>query len=64
MIRVAIADDHAVVRQGLRTFLELQDEIEVVGEAADGEEARSSGQHSRRSAKCPDPGRIPGRRRV
>jgi NarL family two-component system response regulator LiaR len=38
-IRVAIADDHAVVRQGLRTFLELQDEIEVVGEAADGEEA-------------------------
>jgi len=38
-IRVAIADDHAVVRQGLRTLLELQDEIEVVGEAADGEEA-------------------------
>ena len=39
MIRVLIADDHAVVRQGLRTFLELQDEIEVVGEAADGIEA-------------------------
>jgi DNA-binding NarL/FixJ family response regulator len=38
-IRVAIADDHAVVRQGLRTFLELQDDVEVVGEAADGEEA-------------------------
>ena len=38
-IRVAIADDHAVVRQGLRTFLELQDGMEVVGEAADGEEA-------------------------
>ena len=38
-IRVLIADDHAVVRQGLRTFLELQDEIEVVGEAADGAEA-------------------------
>jgi two-component system, NarL family, response regulator LiaR len=38
-IRIAIADDHAVVRQGLRTFLELQDEMEVVGEAADGEEA-------------------------
>ena len=38
-IRVLIADDHAVVRQGLRTFLELQDEIEVVGEAADGVEA-------------------------
>jgi two-component system, NarL family, response regulator LiaR len=38
-IRVAIADDHAVVRQGLRTFLELQDDVEVVGEAADGEQA-------------------------
>jgi DNA-binding NarL/FixJ family response regulator len=38
-IRVLIADDHAVVRQGLRTFLELQDEVEVVGEAADGVEA-------------------------
>ena len=35
-IRVLIVDDHAVVREGLRTFLELQDGIEVVGEAADG----------------------------
>jgi DNA-binding NarL/FixJ family response regulator len=39
VISVLIADDHAVVRHGLRTFLELQQEIEVVGEAADGEEA-------------------------
>jgi DNA-binding NarL/FixJ family response regulator len=39
LIRVLIADDHAVVRQGLRTFLDLQDDIEVVGEAADGAEA-------------------------
>lgn len=39
MIGVLIADDHAVVRQGLRTFLELQNDIEVVGEAADGEQA-------------------------
>jgi DNA-binding NarL/FixJ family response regulator len=39
VIGVLIADDHAVVRQGLRTFLELQDDIEVVGEAADGEQA-------------------------
>ena len=39
MIRVVIADDHAVVRQGLRTFLDLQDDIEVVAEAGDGEEA-------------------------
>jgi two-component system, NarL family, response regulator LiaR len=39
MIRVLIVDDHAVVREGLRTFLELQDGIDVVGEAADGEQA-------------------------
>ena len=39
MIRVLIADDHAVVRQGLRTFLDLQDDVEVVGEAEDGAEA-------------------------
>ena len=38
-IRVLVVDDHAVVREGLRAFLELQDGIEVVGEAADGEEA-------------------------
>ena len=39
MIRVLIADDHAVVRQGLRTYLDLQEDIDVVAEAGDGEEA-------------------------
>ncbi|MEX2247760.1 MAG: response regulator transcription factor [Dehalococcoidia bacterium] len=38
-IRILIADDHSVVRQGLRMFLALDAELEVVGEAADGEEA-------------------------
>jgi len=38
-IRVLIADDHAVLREGLRSFLELQDGIEIVGDAADGAEA-------------------------
>ena len=38
-IRVLIVDDHAVVRQGLKSFLRTQDDIVVVGEAADGEEA-------------------------
>ena len=38
-IRVLIVDDHAVVREGLRTFLALQEGIEVIGEAADGREA-------------------------
>jgi DNA-binding NarL/FixJ family response regulator len=37
-VRVLIADDHPVVRQGLRTFLGIQDDIEVVGEAGDGTE--------------------------
>jgi two-component system, NarL family, response regulator LiaR len=39
LIRVLIVDDHAVVREGLRAFLELLDDVDVVGEAADGEEA-------------------------
>lgn len=38
-IRVLIVDDHAVVRQGLRMFLSLDEDIEVAGEAADGREA-------------------------
>lgn len=38
-IRVLIADDHSVVRQGLRMFLELDSELEVVGEASNGDEA-------------------------
>ena len=38
-IRVLIVDDHAVVRQGLKAFLRVQDDIEFVGEAADGDEA-------------------------
>lgn len=38
-ITILIADDHAVVRQGLRMFLGLDPELEVVGEAADGAEA-------------------------
>ncbi len=39
MVRVLIADDHGVVRQGLRMYLGLDPDVEVVGEAADGEEA-------------------------
>jgi two-component system, NarL family, response regulator LiaR len=38
-IRVLITDDHRVVRRGLRGFLELDPELEVVGEASNGEEA-------------------------
>jgi DNA-binding NarL/FixJ family response regulator len=39
MIRVLLADDQALVRAGFRALLDAQDDIDVVGEAADGEEA-------------------------
>lgn len=39
MIKVAIVDDHAIVRAGLRQFLSEQSDIEVTGEAANGAEA-------------------------
>ena len=38
-IRIIIADDHSVVRQGLRIFLGLDPDLEVVGEAVNGAEA-------------------------
>ena len=38
-VRILVTDDHSVVRQGLRMFLELDDDLEVVGEAANGAEA-------------------------
>ena len=37
-IRILIADDHALLRQGIRNFLSLESDFEIVGEAADGEE--------------------------
>jgi two-component system, NarL family, response regulator LiaR len=39
VVRILIADDHAVVRQGLRMFLGLEPEFVIVGEAADGAQA-------------------------
>ena len=38
-INVLLVDDHSIVRQGVRTFLEAQPDLVVVGEAASGEEA-------------------------
>ena len=46
-IRVLLVDDHAVVREGLRVFLELQDGIEVVGEAGNGLEAVAAAERLR-----------------
>jgi DNA-binding NarL/FixJ family response regulator len=39
MIRILIADDHAIVRSGIRALLSFHNEFEVIGEAASGEEA-------------------------
>jgi two-component system, NarL family, response regulator LiaR len=38
-ITILVVDDHAVVREGLRAFLSVQDGFEIVGEASDGDEA-------------------------
>jgi len=46
-IRILIVDDHAVVREGLRAFLDLQEGFEVVGEAGDGEEALGAAERLR-----------------
>jgi DNA-binding NarL/FixJ family response regulator len=38
-IRVLVVDDHAILRDGIRSLLERQEDIHVVGEAANGREA-------------------------
>ena len=50
-MRVLIADDHGIVRSGLRKLLESEEGIEVVAEAADGVEARDLA-----IARAPRPG--------
>lgn len=46
-IRILVADDHSVVRQGLRMFLGLDPEFEIVGETADGAEALAKARETR-----------------
>jgi class 3 adenylate cyclase len=61
-IKVLLVDDYEVVRRGLRGFLELVPEFEIVGEAADGREAvEAAGGSSAWSARRPA-GAGPGRR--
>jgi DNA-binding NarL/FixJ family response regulator len=47
MVRVLLADDQAMVRAGFRMILELEEGIEVVGEAQDGEEAVAAARRSK-----------------
>jgi DNA-binding NarL/FixJ family response regulator len=53
-IRVMIVDDHGVVRRGLRTFLGVYPDVEVVGEADDGESAVAQIAVAERSGTAPD----------
>ena len=46
-VRILIADDHAVVRKGVRTLLESQSHFKIVGEAETGTEAIKKAQESR-----------------
>lgn len=58
-ITVLIADDEPLVRQGLRTILELEPDIGVIGEAQDGAEAVSASRRLRPDVVCMDV-RMPG----
>ena len=48
-LRVLLADDHAVVREGLRSLINAQPDLEVVGEASDGLSACHRPGNSRRT---------------
>jgi DNA-binding NarL/FixJ family response regulator len=54
VIRVLVVDDHAVVRSGIRAFFDMLDDIEVVGEAADGHAALESLSALAASDELPD----------
>ncbi|TDX78882.1 LuxR family two component transcriptional regulator [Rathayibacter sp. PhB151] len=53
-VRVVLVDDHALMRQGIRTILSLQAGIEVVGEASSGEEAVEVVARTRPDVVCMD----------
>ena len=60
MIRVVVADDQTLVRAGLSTLLGSEPDIEVVGTAADGDEAVAMARDLRPDVVCMDI-RMPGR---
>ncbi len=54
LIRVVIVDDHGMVRRGMRSYLSIFDDIEVVGEASNGREALDQLQAVGTSGAGPD----------
>jgi DNA-binding NarL/FixJ family response regulator len=53
LIRVLVVDDHRVVREGLRSYFELLDDIEPAGEASDGRAALDALARGRRMGRSP-----------
>ena len=53
-MRVLIVDDQTLVREGFRKLLELEPDVEVVGTAADGEEALAAVEHLHQASLLPD----------
>ena len=63
-VRVFVIEDNTVVRRGLRAYLEMVDDMEVVGEAADGQEALEGIAALVAAGRPPDVALMaPGRRR-
>src|SRR3954453_18687471 len=54
VIRVLVVDDHRVVRQGLASYLELVDDLELAGEAADGRSALDWLARAKAEGRLPD----------
>ncbi len=53
-IRVLVVDDHRVVREGLRSYLDLVDDIEMIGDASDGRAALDALARAKAAATLPD----------
>ena len=66
-IRILIADDHAIVRKGIRRMLEEQSDFKIVGEATDGKARSSSSSPSKPAVHSPvfaTTSRIPNSARI
>jgi NarL family two-component system response regulator LiaR len=53
LIRIVLVDDHDIVRTGLKTFLDMQSEMQVIAEARSGEEAITIAREKRPDVTSP-----------